>query len=206
MNLLDKVRAGFLKVAGYFIPILQSIPSLGVWTGLMTVPFITYLIFFFASLPSRLIEVLFDIGFWILIIGLLPLAYSIAYQSIKKKGGLVTTGPYRWVRHPQYLIIIFLTMMLTVWSYWFLTHTFGIGFLSPSETISLWFLQLFAYVILAKIEELYLSKKFGTTYEDYRNQVPFLIPFLKTDKEYVDVSVSILLLAVILFAIIIVIP
>ncbi|MFX1538535.1 MAG: methyltransferase family protein [Promethearchaeota archaeon] len=202
MNLIEKLRSGFLKVAGYFIPVLQSLPALGVWTGLMTVPFITYLIFFFTSLPGSLIDVLFDIMFWILIIGLLPLVYCIAYQSIKKKEGLVTTGPYRLVRHPQYLVIILLTMFLTFLSYLILTNTFGIGFLNPSETLALWFLQLFAYVILAKIEELYLSKKFGTSYEDYRNQVPFLIPFLKTDKEYVDVTVSILLK----FAIIIVIP
>ncbi|MFX1250494.1 MAG: methyltransferase family protein, partial [Promethearchaeota archaeon] len=194
----------FLKVAGYFIPILQSIPPLGVWTGLMTVPFITYLIFFFTSLPSSLIEVFFNIGFWILIIGLLPLAYSIAYQSINKKEGLVTTGPYRWVRHPQYLIIIFLTMMLTIWSYFLLTHTLGIGFLGPSETIFLWFLQLFAYVILAKIEELYLSKEFGTSYEDYRKQVPFLIPFFRTSREYIDIIVSILLLTCFLFGFIII--
>jgi protein-S-isoprenylcysteine O-methyltransferase Ste14 len=90
-------------------------------------------------------------------------------------------------------------MILTVWSYWLLTHTFGIGFFSAPVTIVVWFAELFAYIILAKIEELYLSKSFSASYEDYKNHVPFMIPFLKTSREYVDIILSIVFLASLLF-------
>ena len=32
---MERERSGFLKVAGYLIPLVQSLPSLGVWTGLI---------------------------------------------------------------------------------------------------------------------------------------------------------------------------
>jgi protein-S-isoprenylcysteine O-methyltransferase Ste14 len=123
----------------------------------------------------------------------------VIYLNIRKRDGLVTTGPYSLVRHPQYLILILLTMILTVWSYWLLTHTFGIGFFSAPVTIVVWFAELFAYIILAKIEELHLSKSFNASYEDYKSHVPFMIPFLKTSREYVNILLSIVFLASLLF-------
>ncbi|MFX1518344.1 MAG: methyltransferase family protein [Promethearchaeota archaeon] len=199
MNLSERLKPGVLKIAGYLIPFVQSMPSLGVWIPLMTVPFISYLFFFFTALPDSLLGSFLNFGFWLFIIGLLPFAYSMVYLNIKKKEGLVTTGPYRLVRHPQYLILILLTMILTVWSYWLLTHTFGIGFFSAPVTIVVWFAELFSYIILAKIEELHLSKSLNASYEDYKNHVPFLIPLMKTSREYIDIILSVLLLAFVLF-------
>ncbi|MFX0093339.1 MAG: methyltransferase family protein, partial [Candidatus Hodarchaeota archaeon] len=212
MRLIERLKTYILKVGGYVIPFIQSIPPLSVWTGLMTVPVISYLIFFVLSFPGSITGVFESFFRWyswfwgvIVIISLPLLGYSIFYQSFKKKEGLVTTGPYKWVRHPQYLIIILLTMVLTIWSYWVLTHTDGIGFLDPFATIILWFAELFAYVLLAKIEELYLSKSFGASYDAYKNSVPFLIPLLKIQREEVEIVASIVLLAFFLFTLIIVV-
>ena len=115
---------------------------------------------------------------------------------------MVTSGPYRLARHPQYLGMILSTLGLTSWSVWILNNTFGIGFLSPSQTIGVWFIELLAYVFLAHIEELFLSRNYGETYEDYKSQVPLLIPFFKTNRKDLDVLVSILIPAILLFVLI----
>jgi len=198
----ERIRSGFLKVAGYFVPLVQSLPA---WTGLMTLPFAGYLILVFTNLPVNLPRALFDFfaPFPILekvcvIIGLFILVYSAAYLITKRKGGLVTSGPYRLVRHPQYLGMILLTLGLTSWSVWILNNTFGIGFLSPSQTIGVWFIELFAYVLLAYIEEQHLARNYDS-FENYKSQVPFFIPFLKTNREGLDILISILIPAFLLF-------
>ena len=210
MNLLERTRSGFLKIAGYLVPLVQSLPSLGGWVGLMTLPFATYLVVFFTNLPVSLVDVLsaFFSPFGLhlperafIVIGLFLLVYSVGHLRVKKRDGLVTSGPYRLVRHPQYLGMIVATLGLTSWSVWILNNTFGVGFLSPSQTIGVWFIELFAYVLLALMEELYLSKSCGKIFSEYRTQVPFLIPFLKTRRD-LEMLVSVLVPAILLFALI----
>ena len=211
MTLLERMRAGFLKVAGYLVPLVQSLPPLGVWTGLMTLPFASYLVMMFANFPDNLPRALSDFFFMpflilekaFVIIGLSVLVYSVAYLRIKKKEGLVTSGPYRLVRHPQYLGMILSTLGFTSWSVWILNNTFGIGFLSPSQTIGVWFIELFAYILLAYIEEQDLSRNYGESFENYKSQVPFFIPFLKANREDLDILISILIPAILLFGLII---
>ena len=94
MNPLHRVRSWFLMFAGYLVPLVQSLPPLGVWTGLMTLPFATYLILTFTN-PVNFSRALSDffVPFLIpekalVIIGLLILVYSMAYLKTKKKGGV----------------------------------------------------------------------------------------------------------------------
>jgi protein-S-isoprenylcysteine O-methyltransferase Ste14 len=211
MNPLGRMRSWFLRVAGYFVPLVQSLPALGGWVGLMTLPFATYLIMFFTNLPISLVDVLsaFFSPFPILIperafiiIGLLIFVYSVAYLRIKKKEGLVTSGPYRLIRHPQYLGIILATLGLTSWSVWILNNTYGVGFLSPSQTIGVWLIELLAYILLALTEELFLSRNYEKIFSDYKSQVPFLIPFLKINRKSLDVLISVLIPPIILFVLI----
>ncbi|MGD8545446.1 MAG: methyltransferase [Candidatus Bathyarchaeota archaeon] len=199
----ERIRSGFLKVAGYFVPLIQSVPA---WTGLMTLPFASYLILVFSNSPINISRVFRDFfaPFLILekiliIMGLFILIYSVIYLVLKRKVGLVTSGPYRLVRHPQYLGIILLTLGLTSWSVWILNNTFGIGFLSPSQTIGVWFIELCAYVLLAYVEERHLSRNHVESFENYKFQVPFLIPFLKINREGLGIMASILILAFLLF-------
>ncbi|UCH31404.1 MAG: hypothetical protein JSV05_07880 [Candidatus Bathyarchaeota archaeon] len=193
----EKIRSGLLKVAGYLVPLVQSLPA---WTGLMTLPFAGYLILVFSNFPVNLLRALFDffVPFPILekaciITGFAILVYSVAYLITKRKGGLIASGPYGWVRHPQYLGMILLTLGLTSWSVWILNNTFGIGFLSPLQTVGVWFIELLAYVLLASIEEQHLSKQHGAAFEHYKRQVPFFIPLLKTSNRGLDILIAILI-------------
>jgi protein-S-isoprenylcysteine O-methyltransferase Ste14 len=203
----ERIRLGFLKVAGYLVPLVQSLPA---WTGLMTLPFASYLIIIFTNLPVNLPRALFDFftPFLIpekalIIIGFMIFVYSVAYLRMKKKEGFVASGPYGLVRHPQYLGMILSTLGLTSCSVWILNNTFGVGFLSPSQTIGMWFIELFAYILLAFIEELYLSRKHGEPFESYKRQVPFFIPFLKTNRKDLDILISILGPTILLFGLIV---
>ncbi len=203
----ERMRSGFLKIAGYLVPLVQSLPA---WTGLMTIPFAGYLVMILTNLSANLPRALaeFFVPFAIpektlIITGLLTLVYSTVYLITKRKQGLITSGPYRLIRHPQYLGIIILTLGLTSWSVWILNNTFGIGFLTPSQTIGVWFLELFAYILLACIEEQYLSRNYGESFKNYKSQVPFFIPFLKTNRDVLDILVSILVPAVLLFVLIV---
>lgn len=211
MNLLVRTRSVILRFAGYLVPLVQSLPALGSWVGLMTLPFVTYLIVFSTNLPVSLVDVLsaFFAAFPIfilervfIIVGFFLVVYSAVYLRMKRKKGVVTSGPYRLVRHPQYLGIILSTLGLTSWSVWILNNTFGSGFLSATQTIGVWFVELFAYILLALVEELFLSKDYGGIFDDYKSQMPFLIPFLKTGRNDLDVLVSILIPPILLFVLI----
>jgi protein-S-isoprenylcysteine O-methyltransferase Ste14 len=207
---MDEIRSMFLRFVGYLILLVQSLPPLGVWTGLMTLPFGAYLVMMLTNLPVSLPAALseFFTPFLIgekafLIIGVTILAYSIVQLNMKKKEGLVTSGPYSLVRHPQYFGIILSTLGLTGWSVWILNNTFGIGFLSSSQTIEMWFIQLFAYIILASVEEVYLAKNYPAASDNYAKHVPFLIPFFNTKRRLSDILLSILVPSILLYVLIV---
>lgn len=86
--------------------------------------------------------------------------------NLKKSGDLITTGIYRFLRHPQYLGIILLSLGLTIRS------------LRPISLIA-WVTLLTGYLILASLEERSLIKFYGQKYEDYSKRAAFLIPFLR---------------------------
>ena len=202
----EKIKLGLLKVAGYFVFLVQSVPF---WTGSMTLPFAGYLFMVFTNLSVSLPVALSDFfsPFLILekmfvIIGLIIIIYSVIHLQTIKRKGLVTSGPYRLVRHPQYLGMIITTLGFTSWSIWWLQNTFGIGFLNPLQTIGLWFVELFAYILLANIEEHYLIGKYGESFENYKIQVPFFIPFLKTENKFHETLISVIVPAILLFGLI----
>jgi protein-S-isoprenylcysteine O-methyltransferase Ste14 len=211
MSFLKKVKSGFLNVSGYLVLLLQQIPPLGVYPALMTLPVFLYL-FFLASqfpwgIPNAIIEgiqmsiLMYPLEAIIAVAGLVLVIYSIVYLHNHRREGLVTTGPYRLIRHPQYAGFILLTLGLTALSFNFLRNTFGIGWLSPEVTLALWFGQLAIYIILALIEESHLNKTFGATYATYKENTSFLLPLKKLG--YLEMPLSITFLVGILFVLII---
>ncbi|MFX0183057.1 MAG: methyltransferase family protein [Candidatus Hodarchaeota archaeon] len=208
MKILGRVQAIIFSITGYLILLVQQIPGIWVWVPLMAAPVILILSAFVSNLPTSVIESYFGffnfnevfLGKVLIIISVVLIIYSVVYLGVNKKQGLVTTGPYRFIRHPQYFGFLLLTIGFTGWSYYYITSFFGMGWLSADETIALWYLELLAYVTLAIIEDQYLLKKFGTEYASYKNNTPLLVPFLKTGK--LDIVIAIIAFSVILFVVI----
>ncbi len=81
-------------------------------------------------------------------------------------GELVTGGIYRYVRHPQYLGLIVLTIGLLIqWP--------------TIITLLMWPVLVLMYYRLAKKEEKEALDAFGERYEEYKRQTPMFIPSMK---------------------------
>jgi len=80
------------------------------------------------------------------------------------KGEIVTDNVYRYVRHPQYLGLMILTLgTLVQWP--------------TLITVPMWPFLSLLYYRLAKKEEKELEERFGSKYTKYKQAVPMLIPF-----------------------------
>jgi protein-S-isoprenylcysteine O-methyltransferase Ste14 len=122
------------------------------------------------------------------IAGILTMVYATVYLHLERKHGLVTSGPYRWVRNPQYFGALLFTTNLTSRSYREVLA--DVGWLGPTGTLLVWFGTLVAYLLLAWIEELHLSRLFGQAHTEYRSKTAFLIPFLVTRRRWLEITLS----------------
>lgn len=220
-TLAERLRPPFLEIAGWLIPLVASAPSLFIWAGLMTMPLVVYLVIMFLSLfnptiqfhgqePSvpyflAAIDVLLLGGPHlpdkvISILGILIMVYATVYLNIKRKKGLVTSGPYRLVRNPQYFGAILFISNLTSRSY---REVLGdMGWLGPTSTLLVWLGTVGAYILLAWVEEIHLSRVFGEAYSEYRSKTAFLIPFAVTRFRWLEIAISIVLPALLLWALV----
>jgi len=183
-TLSDKVKEKITGAIGYLLPLVASMPPMFAWGGLMTVPFAVYLLMMLFNLVEsppipNLLDPITLFTTFIQLIAITFLVWSVVHLRRKKTDGLVSSGPYRVVRHPQYLALIILTLLMAYQSIWILQHTFGIGWLSIDQTKILWIGMLVAYAVIAKVEETHLAKHFESVWVEYRSKVGFVIPFLK---------------------------
>jgi protein-S-isoprenylcysteine O-methyltransferase Ste14 len=196
---LESLKLKITAAIGYLLPFVASLPPLAAWGGLMTVPFIIYLMMMFTNIstaPPPLPDLTRPGTLFIVTVaglGLILLLYSVIYLWREKSKGLVVTGPYRICRHPQYFSLIIFTTIMTYQSVWILQNTFGIGWLTANETRLLWILMLVAYVVIAWIEEKHLEKQFGEEWSEYRKRVGFLLPFIPLKSYILEALVGIIL-------------
>jgi len=135
------------------------------------IAFLTLLLPFFEQATFKNPLVQYGLGLPLLIIGLVGRVYPMIY--LRKKGTttalddvnkLVDTGPYAWVRHPQYTAgFVMLLGWFLVWGAWY----------------ALCVLPLIAGIIYAqaRVEEKYiLEKMFGKSYAAYCKRVGMLLP------------------------------
>ncbi|NJD77719.1 MAG: isoprenylcysteine carboxylmethyltransferase family protein [Candidatus Methanoperedens sp.] len=79
------------------------------------------------------------------------------------RGGLVTGGIYRYVRHPQYLGLIIITAGLLIqWP--------------TIITVAMWPVLIIMYYRLAKREEGEARETFGERYQEYESRTPMFFP------------------------------
>jgi len=111
---------------------------------------------------------------WIFLVGSLALAGS-GFYLIKTRGNpsgdfedtttLITTGVYRYLRHPLYSSLIALSI--------------GAFFKDPSWLGALLVLStVLGSLITARIEEGHNLKRFGEEYRDYKERTKRFIPFI----------------------------
>src|SRR5215469_15503795 len=95
---------------------------------------------------------------------LLARSWRVLYAA-QKSQTLAITGPYSYVRHPQY--VAFIAIM------------FGFLLQWPTiPTLVMFPVLVWMYVRLAKTEERQVQMEFGRSYEEYTRQVPGFIPHL----------------------------
>ena len=80
-------------------------------------------------------------------------------------GSLVTVGIYRYVRHPMYASLLFLT-----WGV--LLKSVSIGTLAPAAVATL------AVMVTARVEEAEDLARFGQRYSDYMARTRRFVPFV----------------------------
>lgn len=104
-----------------------------------------------------------SIGTALSIIGLLLVAGG--WRQIHRAGGLVTTGLYRFMRHPQYTGVLLFTLG------WILHW--------PSMlTIVLWPILAGAYIWLSSKEEARAIEEYGEAYRAYAAHTKRFLPFI----------------------------
>jgi protein-S-isoprenylcysteine O-methyltransferase Ste14 len=85
-------------------------------------------------------------------------------MSRKEDPELVTTGPYRWIRHPIYsgIIVAMIGTAIAVSGYWLVVAVVLGGY----------------FVYSAISEERFMAERFPGTYPGYRQSTKMLIPFI----------------------------
>jgi hypothetical protein len=88
-----------------------------------------------------------------------------AKGCLRQNQSVAMTGPYRYVRHPFYLGNALIDAGIAVMSGWWVLQ----------GVLPAWWLAV--YIPVMRGEEDFLSRTFGSIYEDYKRRVPRLIPW-----------------------------
>ena len=181
-----KLSSAFTSLSSYLILLVQYVPATGIWFGIMSIPLVTYISFFFQNPNILLNDVQFltrSYGFYVVIFGLIFFIYTVVYQLTHRKQ-LMRTGPYKYIRHPQYVAFIIMTLGMTLVAFQTSPIFDFILYNVEGHTILflIWIGEVLAYIILGKIEELALKAKYGDKFLEYANEVSFMIPFFKINR------------------------
>jgi methanethiol S-methyltransferase len=110
--------------------------------------------------PFHLLSFVFIGGGFVLI----AKAWKVLYDA-QRQGSLATTGPYAYVRHPQYIGFVLIM--------------FGFLLQWPTLlTLAMFPILVWMYARLARSEEREVAAEFGAAYRQYAARVPRLVPHL----------------------------
>jgi len=179
-KLMLKFRHFIQPITAILLFLIQYVPVVGLWHGIMFFPLAVYLFSILIAYPQTFWSdanfLLFSqhniIGRVIAFCGLL-LFLAAFIHFLRKRGTLVMTGVYSVVRHPQYLGIIILTLgysFMVIWA------TVPPSFEIAQRVLLIWLMQVFGYIVLAFYEERCLLREYKSEYEQYQRKVPFVFP------------------------------
>ena len=101
------------------------------------------------------------VGVWVTLTGMMLVFFG--WTKIHKSHGLVTSGIYKYVRHPQYTGIF---LIITGWMF---------RWLNPL-TLVMYPILLVFYYNLARREEKQVLKEYGDAYLKYKKSTPMFFP------------------------------
>ena len=84
---------------------------------------------------------------------------------VKKNHELVTNGPFKIIRHPQYLCQIVLDLGATAATFSYLVGIFAL-------------IEIPIYIMRASLEDKLLAKYFSEKFSDYKKKSGFMFPFI----------------------------
>jgi protein-S-isoprenylcysteine O-methyltransferase Ste14 len=113
----------------------------------------------YVRVPLAII-ILFSAGYFV------KKSHDIVFGDIREEPSVIRKGVFSRVRHPMYLGALSLYLGLLV-------STFSL------VATGIWVLIIIFYYFNSKHEEKLLLDKFGKDYEDYRKEVPMLIPRIR---------------------------
>ena len=158
----------------------QTILHVGMFYGYMSIPLLLYLAYLIMGVPFESAEIelqallfwkMYIVGRVIALAGLIVFLIALTqFLMNRRKGvGLMRTGLYSHVRHPQFMGIIIISIGLTVMV---LTQSSA----NPLQVPASWLMQVLGYICLARYEESHLLKRFGESFNQYKRDVPFMFP------------------------------
>ena len=115
-----------------------------------------YILPHFTFHQSMLAGLLIAISWPLIIFGLIMFLWGFAqiYYAKFTRGGEVSTGLYRYIRHPQYTALAIVGFGTTL-------------FWSRFLVLVVFITMMFLYVVLARVEEQRCLRQFGDSYRDY---------------------------------------
>ncbi len=137
--------------------------------------------FWFPIYDASIAFSVFMVGAVISVVGLGLFLWALFEMAKRKREGfgLVTTGPYARVRHPQHLgILMFLLPFALTFKY---ISSYNMG-MRPGDILS-WSLMAFMLLAVADWEEFKVAREYGMLYDEYRNTTPFIMP-IKTGWDF----------------------
>ena len=93
-------------------------------------------------------------------------SHGMVFREVREEPRVIRNGVYNIVRHPMYLGALLLYLGLLVLTFSLIAS-------------GIWILIIIFYYFNSKHEEKRLLDKFGKDYEDYKNEVPMLIPRIR---------------------------
>lgn len=134
----------------------------------------SFLMVFLTNHESKMVSSIMDSVFLSQALGIIGRIYTGLYirakettTTLDKVSEVIISGPYRWVRHPQYS-----TGILSILGWFMIWGAINCLLITP--------LLISIILLQAVIEEKYiLEREFGERYKEYKNQVGMFVPKIR---------------------------